>query len=80
VRSRGGPEENQPRRKEVRHKKKLQYIVIIYWSYEAADSSLLYCFKLNKLSNPAAYYRRRGQAFKKILLYTASSLQYKNAS
>jgi len=32
---------------------------------------------LDKLSKPAAYYRRRAQAFKKILLDTASSLQDK---
>src|SRR5215813_13537649 len=42
-----------------------------------SDSSLLYCFRLDKLSKPAAYYRRRAQAFKKILLDTASSLQDK---
>jgi|SRR5215471_4819454 len=30
-----------------------------------SDPPLLYCFRLNKLSKPAAYYRRRPQAFKK---------------
>jgi hypothetical protein len=38
---------------------------------------LLYCFRLNKLSKAAAYYRRRAQALKKNLLDTASSLQDK---
>jgi len=38
-----------------------------------SDPSLLYCFRLNKLPKPAAYYRRQAQAFKKILLDTCPS-------